>query len=1398
MKPCMISVLLAALLLLISPTVVSAQAPDNPMKFTRITLDQGLSHLNVNAILQDQNGFMWFGTDDGLNKYDGYNFTVYYHNAEDPNSLSASAIQALYEDGDGFIWIGTWSGGLNKFDPRTEQFTRYQYNEANPTSLSNDIVYVIYEDQTGALWIGTENGLNKFDRQTGQFTRYQHDETDPHSLSDSYVRSIYEDQAGTLWIGTQNGLNKFDRATGQFSHYFHDEADSTSLSHNTVTAIYQDQAGLLWIGTEGGGLNRFDPDTGQFTRYQHDETDPHSLSDDIVYTLYETPQGVFWVGTEGGGLNKFDRQAGQFTVYQNMMGDPTTIAGGSIRAIYEDSSEVLWVASGGLNLFDPYQYKFVHYAYDGRNEDPAKIWGGSIWGIYEDKDGILWVGGVRGGLNRIDRQTGQITHYINDENDPTSISENRVSTIYEDRSGAIWVGTRVTGLNKFDRATEQFTRYLHDENDPTSLSENRVYAIYEDSAGSLWVGTGAGVNLLDRTTGRFTRYQHDESDPTSLSDNRIWQFHEDRRGNFWVATGNGGLNKMDRATGAFTAYQHDPDNPNSLSQNGVLAIYEDADGILWLGTGGGLNKFDPVSETFIHYRRNDGLPNETINGILQDDQGYLWLNTNQGISRFDPQTETFRNYDVTDGVQAAESNVKAFFKNQYGEMFFGGPNGFNSFFPERVQDNPHPPRVVITNFQLFNEPVEIGPESPLKQTIYKTDELTLSYQDYVISFEFAALSYTLPDKNKYAFILEGFDQDWNYRDADNRFATYTNLPAGEYVFRVKGSNNDGVWNETGPAIKLTITPPWWETTWVRGLGLVVLIGSVAGAFQWRVRSIDAQRRQLEVRVQERTNELVMANDHLEQEIEERKRVEIALAQARDAAEAANRAKSEFLANMSHELRTPLNAILGFSQLMTRDPATSASQRENLSIIARSGEHLLTLINNVLEMSKIEAGYTALNEQNFDLHRLLDDLEDMFYLRATAKGVELIVDRGHNVPQYVYGDESKLRQILINLLGNAVKFTSTGWVMLRVSSKEDEAGSRGDGISNQEGEQSPLLLTPYSSLRFEVEDTGSGISPEEQGKLFVPFSQTESGQKSHEGTGLGLAISRQFVRLMGGDLTVASPAPLPLVLNRGKLTPPLPFTNEAAPGQVGPGCLFIFELTFKPGDESSEYIPQPSQRVIGLEPGQPAYRILIVEDRFENRALLRKLIEGVGFEVQEATNGLEGVERFESWQPHLIWMDMRMPVLDGYEATRRIKASTQGQAAVVIALTASAFEEQRAVVLSAGCDDFVRKPFQDTEIFEKMAKHLGVRYLYTDEQPEAKATTSPAKLNLADLAELPAVWVTELHAAASKAQTKRIEELLKQIRPDHPPLAEAIQGMVAQFRFDEIMRLTEISGLENGD
>ena len=832
-----------------------------------------------------------------------------------------------------------------------------------------------------------------------------------------------------------------------------------------------------------------------------------------------------------------------------------------------------------------------------------------------------------------------------------------------------------------------------------------------------------GVNKFDDEKDTFVRYKGNSQDEVSLSNGFVYTIYQDRSGNLWMGTHNG-LNKFLPETEQFSRYLADPDDPNSLSHSRIFSILEAKAGTLWVGTFGGLNKFEPEQGKWQHYGQKDGLPNDAIQCILEDDQENLWLATYKGLVKFNTKEESFKVYDKRDGRQSDEFSSNCV-KSPRGEFCLGGINGFNAFYPEKIKDNPHIPPVMITDFQLFNQAVPIGPESVLQKHISQSEEITLAYDQTFFSFEFAALNYTLSDKNQYAYMMEGFDEDWYYVDSQRRFATYTNLEPREYTFRVKGSNNDGVWNEEGASIKITITPPWWETTAFRGLMVALIIGLAFGAFRWRVRTIEKRNRELEAQVAQRTRELAVAKEK---------------------AELANQAKSTFLANMSHELRTPFNAILGFAQIMMRSPTLPKEHVENLGIISRSGEHLLTLINNVLDLSKIEAGKTTLNAQNFDLYLLLDDLEDMFQLKADDKRLPLRLECTSDLPRYVRTDSVKLRQVLINLLNNAIKFTDKGGVSVRVTAEEPQDNA--------------------TVLSFEVEDTGVGIAPQELDKLFEAFVQTKTGQKTQEGTGLGLSISRQFVRLMGGEMSVES--------------------------EVGRGTTFKFDIqvTIVEGSDTEE--ARPTRRVIALAPNQPRYRILIVDDKWTNRHLLINLLKPLEFELQEASNGQEAIARWRTWQPDLIWMDMRMPVMDGYQATRHIKKSSKGASCPIIALTASIYEEEQAAVLEAGCDDFLRKPFRSEQIFELMSKHLGVRYLYQDDpQWSEPAEVSPhPPLTPAALSTLPLAWRQRFHQATIDLNLRLMLTEIAQIRQQNEPLADALTELVNHFKFEKIASLLQ--------
>ena len=812
------------------------------LKFTHLTTNHGLSDNRINSILQDRRGFMWFATEDGLNRYDGNTFVAYKNNPDDPNTLSTSLIQNLIEDGHGDLWIGTW-GGLDKLDPTTEHFTHYRYNADNPNSISGDAIKSIGQDSHGYLWIGTvEDGLNKFDPATEAFTRYRNDSNgqfvgEINSIIEDSSREIWfagprglfhlspqtgqitrlratidrlaadylhEDKAGNLWMLAYSPvaqLVKYDRRAERFTAYpFGEGAVGIPFSN-----IREDGQNGLWVASSQG-LYHFDLQTEKFEyRFQHDETNPDSLNDNSVSSIYRDRSGLLWVGTETGGLNILDLRQGQFGSYRHRPGNPGSLLSGLVTAIHQDRNGILWAGFTPLALdrLDRKTGQVTHYP-PGSGSKNVLGKGGTLMGIYRDAQGYLWLSGW-GVLDRFDERSGQFTHYQHKPDDPNSLLSDNILCIYQDRSGRLWLG-QVDGLSSFDPATEKFINYQNNPADPASLGSNGVNAIYQDRSGTLWFGT-------------------------------------------WIGT----LSRFDDKTNTFVNLRADSRDPHKLSGGRIHAIHEDQAGTLWLGTADGLYRYNRENETFNHYTENQGLPSGVVQCILDDRSGRLWLGTKKGISRFDPHNETFRNYDVFDGLQSNEFSEGCYEDSQSGEMFFGGNNGITTFFPENIRDNLYVPPVVLTSFKIFNQPVPIGPKSALKKAIPYVDSLTLSYRDNVFSFEFAALSHANSQKNRYRYKLEGLEPGWNEVGSKQRLATYTNLDPGKYVFRVQASNSDGVWNEEGVSLPILITPPWWRTNWFHALFAVVVLTLLWAAYQLRVRQLAAQfNMRLEERVSERS------------------------------------------------------------------------------------------------------------------------------------------------------------------------------------------------------------------------------------------------------------------------------------------------------------------------------------------------------------------------------------------------------------------------------------------------------------------------------------------------------------------------------------------------------------------
>jgi len=1271
------------ILMILSSTVL-AQKPQ--LKFQHLSLEDGLSQSTVYTILQDSKGFMWFGTQDGLNKYDGYQFTIYRHDPQNANSLSHNEVFSLYEDKTGTLWIGT-NNGLNQFDRQQDQFIHYFQEPENPNSISHNTVWSIYEDKAGMLWVGTNGGgLNQFDRQKNQFVSFQHDPKNQDSLSHQSVWPIYQDKKGILWIGTDGGgLNQFDHLKNKFKHYLPNAVDIDSLS-NVITSIYEDGNGTLWIGTSKG-LHQFDRQLKTFIHYFHEPKNQDSLSHRAVWAILEDNLGHLWIATDGGGLNLFDRQTNSFVHYQHDPQNPSSLGDNAVLSLYQDRAGTMWIGTGGggVNYFNPQPEKFAHYFHDSHNVNTLS--NNYILSIHEDRQGILWVGTQGSGLNRFDSKRQNVTHYQHDLQNPNSLAHNDVSSIYEDSQGVLWIATYGGGLNQFNRTKNKFISYQHHADKPNSLNSNYVLSIYEDSTQTLWFGTRKGFDQFNRQTNQFIHHIHDPQNPNSLSHNTVAFIYEDTKGILWIGTYGGGLNRFDRQQNTFIRYQHHKNDPTSLSYNEIASIYEDKTGTLWIGTlGGGLNKFDRETGHFHAYREKDGLANDMIYGILADNQGYLWLSSNKGISKFNPKTEQFRNYDVLDGLQNNEFNTAAH-KNPRGELFFGGINGFNAFYPAQVKDNPYIPPIVVTDFKIFTKSVPFGKNSPLQQHISETDKITLSYKQSFFSFEFAALNFIQSSKNQYAYQLEGLDSHWNEIDSRHH-AYYTNVPPGHYTFRVRGSNNDNVWNEQGAAIKITILPPPWKTWWAYTLYILIILVII-------IYYIWLQKQKLREKQQELEYEKAMAAKLKE----------------------ADRLKDEFLANTSHELRTPLNGIIGIAESLI-DGATGIlgkATHTNLGMIVSSGRRLLNLVNDILDFSKLKKKDFDLQLKAVDIRTIAEVVLALSQPLIGHKKVELINAIDSNLPP-INADENRIQQILYNLVGNAIKFTDSGTITVSTEVI----------MNNQlhEKQMSDSSLMPNAQLAITVSDTGIGIPAKKLNRIFEAFEQADgSTARIYGGTGLGLAVTQQLVNLHDGQMNVQSQVGVgsdfsfTLPISEDKVTKPSSqlSVSHQSPFLETNTVELNYELTESDVQAKIDKIEKrdeliSSKQVSSKLEGQ--FNILIVDDDLVNRqVLLNQLSLEKNYYLNQAASGLETLEFLEQgYQPDLILLDVMMPHLTGYEVTQKIRETKTPDELPIILLTAKNQVTDLVTGLESGANDYLTKPVSKYELLARIRTHLNLLQL----------------------------------------------------------------------------------------
>lgn len=1074
----------------LSPTIITAQ----DYRFEHITSEDGLSQNTVLCIFQDSEGFLWFGTFDGLNRYDGFGFKVYKTDQNDSTSIVGQGFYAIVEDKNKDLWIASLGEGLNRYSRSLDKFKRYRKEDRSSNSLISNRVRALLYDSKERLWIGTEEGLCRYDFETDRFIDYTQIIPFHKYERSEYITSMAEDSSGFIWLGTWNGLIKYNPRNNSSEFYFNIPDDERSLEGNFVNALFVDKTGRLWIGTSEG-LNKYSESENNFIRYNNPYTE--QSADKTIRAITEDNDNNLWIATNINGLYKFDKSSKKFTHYHYQHNNPHSLNSNNVYSLCKDNEGIIWIGTngGGVNKLD---FKKSRFRFLTLPENEKS--GGNpvmIYSILEDNRGYLWIGTYGNGVYRLNPSHKSYVKFVHNANDANSLMDNRIRTIYQDREGDIWISTDL-GVSKYNPGKNNFINYT-----TPFLSSYLAFSISQINTGEILFATySGGLNIYDKGKNRLTIFRHDPKVTNSIASDNLWTAFQDSQGRIWVGTDESGLDLFDYKNKTFRHFKHNPDDSTSISDNKVLSLFEDSRGRLWAATVQGINLIITDANgniSFKSYTKKDGLPDNNIQSVLEDSEGNLWISTNKGISKFNPYKNTFINFDRSNGLPSNEYYVRSAAKiKSTGDFIFGGNKGMVMFNPEEIVIDTIPPKVVLTDFELFNSPVKIGDEIDgdiiLPKHISFLREINLSYKQNVFTIEFAAMKFSAPDKNSYAYKMEGLDKDWNYIGNRN-YAVFSRIPPGKYTFHVKAANSFGYWNEEGVSINIIIHPPFYQTLWFRLAGALFLLIAIVASYRIKINSVRKRQNELESLIKEKT----LLNEKLLQEINERKEIEKELLIAKEKAESSEKLKSEFLAQMSHEIRSPINTILNFVDLIrdSVDTGNDETLKESFDSIDKAGDRIVRTIDLILNMSELQTGSYEAKYKNINLSNLLEELSLEFEHKANKKNLDFILNV-KDPDLTIYADEYSVTQIIVNLTDNAIKYTFSGKIEITAFRNDNK------------------------DVTLKISDTGIGISKEYLPYLFSAFSQEQRGYtRQFEGNGLGLALVKRYCEMNNADISVES-------------------------------------------------------------------------------------------------------------------------------------------------------------------------------------------------------------------------------------------------------------------------------------